>query len=407
MEKKNKRRLSAYYLSPLKVIKDKQLSKKDVRTIKDNIATSMTLFHLIIAIFMYVLSFVVMMFMSVSSNWKQIETYGLTSVIAQVVLMSCSIVSIILIIVSYLIKKEQISIILNRISTIILFVGVAAQMILGIFADAQMGFTSQPEILSASIVLVAVLMLVQPSYWTDAIILNILTAISLIAITIICAISFKMDGMFYYIVIALAYPIVTFAINNLLFYVECKNYEENIENERLTNKAYYDNLTLCKNRHALKLFLDENSSKWERKENLNLLIVLFDIDNFKEYNDKFSHLGGDYCLKSIAEGIRKAFPSPSLDFFRYGGEEFLLFFELENEEDARTTMEKIRKSIEELNIEAPKGAPQKVVTISVGGTLIRSVKHFSFEEQMSTVDKYLYEAKNSGKDVSCLDGKLI
>lgn len=407
MEKKNKRRLSAYYLSPLKVIKDKQLSKKDVRTIKDNIATSMTLFHLIIAVFMYVLSFVVMMFMSVSSNWKQIETYGLTSVIAQVVLMSCSLASIILIIVSYFIKKEHISIILNRISTIILFVGVTTQMILGIYADAQMGFTSQPEILSASIVLVAVLMLVQPSYWTDAIILNILTAISLIVITIICAISFKMDGIFYYIVIALAYPIVTFAINNLLFYVECKNYEENIENERLTNKAYYDNLTLCKNRHALKLFLDENSSKWERKENLNLLIVLFDIDNFKEYNDKFSHLGGDYCLKSIAEGIRKAFPSPSLDFFRYGGEEFLLFFELENEEDAKATMEKIRKSIEELNIEAPKGAPQKVVTISVGGTLIRSVKHFSFEEQMSTVDKYLYEAKNSGKDVSCLDGKLI
>lgn len=407
MEKKNKRRLNAYYLSPLKVIKDKQLSKKDVKTIKDNIATSMTLFHLIIAIFMYVLSFVVMMFMSVSSNWKQIETYGLTSVIAQVVLMSCSIVSIILIILTYIIKKEQISIILNRISTIILFVGVTTQMILGIFADAQMGFTSQPEILSASIVLVAVLMLVQPSYWTDAIILNILTAISLIAVTIICAISFKMDGIFYYIVIALAYPIVTFAINNLLFYVECKNYEENIENERLTNKAYYDNLTLCKNRHALKLFLDENSSKWERKENLNLLIVLFDIDNFKEYNDKFSHLGGDYCLKSIAEGIRKAFPSPSLDFFRYGGEEFLLFFELENEEDAKATMEKIRKSIEELNIEAPKGAPQKIVTISVGGTLIRSVKHFSFEEQMSTVDKYLYEAKNSGKDVSCLDGKLI
>ena len=407
MEKKIKRRLSAYYLSPLKVIKDKQLSKKDVRTIKDNIATSMTLFHLIIAIFMYVLSFVVMMFMSVSSNWKQIETYGPTSVIAQVILMSCSLASIILIIVSYFIKKEQISIILNRISTIILFVGVTTQMILGIYADAQMGFTSQPEILSASIVLVAVLMLIQPSYWTDAIILNILTAISLTTITIICAISFKMDGIFYYIVIALAYPIVTFAINNLLFYVECKNYEENIENERLTNKAYYDNLTLCKNRHALKLFLDENSSKWERKENLNLLIVLFDIDNFKEYNDKFSHLGGDYCLKSIAEGIRKAFPSPSLDFFRYGGEEFLLFFELENEEDAKATMEKIRKSIEELNIEAPKGAPQKVVTISVGGTLIRSVKHFSFEEQMSTVDKYLYEAKNSGKDVSCLDGKLI
>lgn len=69
MEKRNKRRLNAYYLSPFKVIKDKQLSKKDVKTIKDNIATSMTLFHLIIAIFMYVFSFAVMMIMSINSNW--------------------------------------------------------------------------------------------------------------------------------------------------------------------------------------------------------------------------------------------------------------------------------------------------------------------------------------------------
>ena len=407
MEKRSKRRLNAYYLSPLKVIKDKQLSKKDVKTIKDNIATSMTLFHLIIAIFMYVLSFAVMMIMSINSNWKQVETYGLASIIAQVILMGCSLASIILIIISYFIKKEKISILSNRLATIVLFLGVALQMIIGIYADSKMGFTSQPEILSASIVLIAILMLVQPSYWIDAIVLNVLASLSLIGITITCTIAFSMESVFYYIVIALAYPIVTFAINNLLFYVECKNYEETIENERLTNKAYYDNLTLCKNRHSLKMFLDENTSRWEHKDNLNLLIVLFDIDNFKEYNDQFSHLGGDYCLKSIANGIRKAFPSPSLDFYRYGGEEFLLFFELNSTLDAKYTMLKIRDSIRELNIEAPKGAPKNIVTISVGGSLIKNIKHFSFEEQMATVDKYLYEAKRSGKDASCLDGKII
>ena len=136
MEKRSKRRLNAYYLSPLKVIKDKQLSKKDVKTIKDNIATSMTLFHLIIAIFMYVLSFAVMMIMSINSNWKQVETYGLASIIAQVILMICSLVSIILIVISYIIKKEKISILSNRLATIVLFFGVALQMIIGIYADS-------------------------------------------------------------------------------------------------------------------------------------------------------------------------------------------------------------------------------------------------------------------------------
>ena len=404
MAKKNNR---ASYLSPLRVIKDNQLSKKDVKTIKDNISLNMVLFRLLIAVFMYGLSFSTMMVMSFNSNWKQVETYGLTSIIAQVICMSLSLLSIILIVVGYFIKNQKIKVILNRIACDALFVGVLSQLGLGLHSDAEMGFTAHPEVLSASIVLVAVLMMIQPAYWTDSIILNLVASLSIIVMSIVFKFVYNLEGTFYYIVTAVAFPVFTYFINTLLFYVECKNYEENIENERLTNKAYYDNLTLCKNRHALKMFLDENSSKWERKENLNLLIVLFDIDNFKEYNDQFSHLGGDYCLKSIAEGIRKAFPSPSLDFFRYGGEEFLLFFELDDESKAKETMEKVRKSIEGLNIEAPKGAPQKVVTISVGGTLIRSVKHFSFEEQMSTVDKYLYEAKNNGKDVSCLDGKMI
>lgn len=404
MGRKNKR---ANYLSPLKVIKDNHLSKKDVLAIKDNISLNMSTIRLIIAMFMLIFGIAIIIIMGVESDWKQIETFGLSSLIAQIILIVMSLQAAILIIASYKNKNFKKSALLNRIACILLFIGITTQMLMGIYADAEMGFTNRPETLSASIIFIAVLLLIQPSYWIDALILNLTTSISLIVLTIVLSITMQMEGLFYYILTAIAFPVFAYFVITLLFYAECKNYQENIENERLTDKAYYDDLTHCKNRHGLKLFLDENISNWKKKDNLNLLIVMFDIDNFKEYNDQFSHLSGDYCLKSVCDGIRKAFPSPSLDFFRYGGEEFLLFLELSNEEDPKYVIEKIRKSTESLKIESAKGSPKEYITISVGGTFIKNTDHFVFDEQISIIDKCLYQAKNSGKDVSCLDGNII
>ena len=48
-----------------------------------------------------------------------------------------------------------------------------------------------------------------------------------------------------------------------------------------------------------------------------------------------------------------------------------------------------------------------VVTISLGGLLITDFENFSFEKQMSIVDKYLYIAKSAGKDISCYNGNLL
>ena len=179
-----------------------------------------------------------------------------------------------------------------------------------------------------------------------------------------------------------------------------------LRNERLYNTAIYDELTQCKNRYALREFLKANHKRWESKQ-VNILLIMFDIDNFKEYNDQFSHPGGDYCLRSVADAVRKEFQSPNLDFFRYGGEEFLLFLEIRNVKDAKKLILQVRNSIKGLNIEAPEGAPKEVVTISVGGTVIVTPTDFNFDEYIRVVDKYLYKAKGAGKDVCCLDDKIV
>ena len=193
---------------------------------------------------------------------------------------------------------------------------------------------------------------------------------------------------------------------SILFFAETQKYCEELRNEELYNTALYDELTHCKNRHALKEFLEENAERWGNK-NTHILLIMFDIDNFKLYNDTFSHPGGDYCLKTIAEAIRKEFPSPSLDFFRYGGEEFLLFFELNNPKEAAMIMEQVRTAVKNLNIVAPNGAPNQMVTISVGGTVIETRSFISFDESLKVVDSYLYQAKNSGKDICVIDGELV
>ena len=136
-------------------------------------------------------------------------------------------------------------------------------------------------------------------------------------------------------------------------------------------------------------------------------MIMFDIDNFKEYNDQFSHPGGDYCLRSVADAVRKEFPSPNLDFFRYGGEEFILFLEIRNIKDAKKIILQVRNAIKSLNIEAPEGAPKEMVTVSVGGLTVVTPTDFNFDEYLRQVDKYLYKAKGAGKDICCLNDTIV
>lgn len=398
---------SLIFLFPLVLIKKQQLSKKDVRTIKNNLVKSFSIIYLVIAILAMVLIFALGIFMRIDSNNQFVEVYGLSSLIGQIILEATAGISIVLNIISMRMKNQRIALIYARIAGDLLYFGAMLYMLSCVLADAQMGYTNNSETLSAGIVFVSILMLIQPTHWTDALILDFLTSFSIVGIVIYGSVALNMGGILYYILIALIYPFVCYLLVSLLFYAESQRYKELIENEKLHNRAYYDYLTHCKNRHALSEYLKENKNRWNRKENINLLMVLFDIDNFKLYNDQFSHLGGDYVLKSICDAIRHEFPSPSLDFFRYGGEEFLLFFELKNPEDAPEILEKIRICISKLDINAPIGAPKKMVTISVGGMLLRNVKGFVFENEMKTVDEYLYKAKNSGKDVVCYNGQLI
>lgn len=395
------------FLFPRRLIKSKHFSKKDVKQIKDNLASSFSLVNILTVTVMAVLISGMVIYQNIDCNGNYIEKYGFTAAVGTITLAVGAITGLILITLAKLSKKQKVKVALTRFASDFLYICVCSYMICCIYADAERGFTTQTESISASIIFSAILLLVQPMYWVDAFILNLGTSAGIVGVSTYCAYKFGMKGVYYYGLIALAFPFACYMIISLLFYAESQRYKEVIENERLHNHAYYDSLTQCKNRHALNEFLEENKVRWENRDNVNLLIVLFDIDDFRLYNNQYSHLGGDFCLKSLCDSIRKEFPTPNLDFYRYGGEEFLLFFELKDPKKATHILEKVKKSVSGLSITAPKGAPKEVVTISVGGLLLERIDTFNFEKEMEKVDEYLYKAKGAGKDVVCFNGSII
>ena len=394
------------FLSPYMSIRSEHLSKRDVVNIKLSLGFKIGVACLLAAIAMLIVDAVLFAIFSIQSNFDLLSTQSINGVIGISVSMLGCILCIILQIISIKTKNEKIKSGTCRSGHIVLFVAIAVQMIFSIHGDAAMGYLGTSESMSAAIMLVAILMLIQPVFWTEAIILDLLVSGTIIFTAFHCAKTHNLQAVHYYIIVAVAYLFACYLITSILFYAETQRYCQVLRNERLYNTAIYDELTQCKNRYALREYLKDNHKRWETRQ-VNILLIMFDIDNFKEYNDQFSHPGGDYCLRSVADAVRREFQSPNLDFFRYGGEEFLLFLEIRNIKDAKKIILQVRNAISGLNIEAPEGAPKEMVTVSVGGITIVTPIDFNFDEHIRTVDKYLYQAKGAGKDICCLDGKII
>lgn len=401
MKKDNLRNLA--FFSPYLTIKNSHLNKVDVKNIKYSLLHKICVSSLVTAVLVLLINLVSLFTMGIDTGWRQIEVYGWASLTGQIISITGTICVIAFGIIAIISKNERIKNGFGHLSNVLVFLVMVIYFFLSLYADVKQGFLSVSPTLSPSIALIPFFLLIQPVFWIEAIILDGILSFGVIGLSIYFSGAYNMQGIMYYLFVAIFLPVVSYVIISILFYAETQRYCEELRNEALHNTAYYDELTLCKNRHALK----ESIENWESEEETNLLVMMFDIDDFKLYNDQYSHIGGDYCLKGIADCVRKAFPSPTLDFYRYGGEEFLLCLEVSNEEQAISTIEKVRLEVAKLNIVAPKGAPCDYVTISVGGVLVNGEDTRSFSEIIQKADEYLYVAKRSGKNVSVLNNKIV
>ena len=128
---------------------------------------------------------------------------------------------------------------------------------------------------------------------------------------------------------------------------------------------------------------------------MDLSIAIIDIDFFKNINDEYGHLAGDFVLKEISKLIKNNIRIKSDWIARYGGEEFLVLFKNTAKEDAYILSKRI-KSIVEGKIIKYNNIEIKI-TISVGVASL-SKKVNTMNRLISIADKKLYKAKISGRN---------
>lgn len=168
-------------------------------------------------------------------------------------------------------------------------------------------------------------------------------------------------------------------------------------NMQLLKLANIDGLTGIANRRHL----DERLGvEWLRalRNRHPLTLIMFDVDWFKQYNDKFGHLEGDECLKRIANSAQETISRPSDTVARYGGEEFMVLLPETDSGGALKVAEKLRAGIENLHLPNPDSTVGPFITISLGVTTVVPAANSAPDDSIKLVDEALYRAKNAGRN---------
>ena len=154
-----------------------------------------------------------------------------------------------------------------------------------------------------------------------------------------------------------------------------------------------DGLTQVYNRRYFEETLERELARCSRYAR-SLSLVLLDIDHFKQVNDTYGHLAGDYVLKQLASTIKTRIRREDI-LSRYGGEEFSLLLPEVDHAGAATLAEKTRRLVEKAHFEFDK---QKIpVTVSAGVASVDGTQADA-QDLIRVADERLYEAKQGGRN---------
>jgi diguanylate cyclase (GGDEF)-like protein len=187
-------------------------------------------------------------------------------------------------------------------------------------------------------------------------------------------VTYKEDNQFFTIFLNQIEPIITLFVKNTLY----------------LQNSMYDSLTGLYSRWYYEERFKEEFEKAIRYK-MPISYIIGDIDSFKEVNDNYGHQTGDEVLKKISKiflAITRKFDIAA----RYGGEEFSIILPNSNVEGAQKVAEKIRTTIEQMNI-----FPFNT-TMSFGIDSMEKDEYVDYKELERRGDIALYIAKKMGKN---------
>jgi diguanylate cyclase (GGDEF)-like protein len=161
------------------------------------------------------------------------------------------------------------------------------------------------------------------------------------------------------------------------------------QNTQLQTDATTDGMTGLKNHRYFQGSLAQGFYRAKRYGN-DLSLIILDVDNFKRFNDRFGHPGGDAVLKQLALLLTN-YARPSDCVARYGGEEFAIILTQTKLEGALKTTERICETI--------RGAvwPYAPITVSLGVSALEN-NAANAAALIEQADKALYQSKMRGRD---------
>jgi len=169
------------------------------------------------------------------------------------------------------------------------------------------------------------------------------------------------------------------------------------EVDEVEDLAFTDILTGLPNRRHARVFLENEFAAAERGRALSL--VLFDLDAFKDYNDRHGHQAGDEALRAFAEILSRQTRKMDLSA-RFGGEEFLSILASSDSEGAMIFADRVRSALKD------RGLGEKSLTVS-GGVASYHPSMRSPDELLAAADHALYRAKRDGRNRVRLFGRTL
>ena len=169
-----------------------------------------------------------------------------------------------------------------------------------------------------------------------------------------------------------------------------KNIKLKKQKEKIKKLLRTDDLTNLNNRRSFNQFYDTLFSISQRYNDA-LSLIMFDLDNFKHFNDQYGHQAGDDLLKEIGKLLNKNTRKEDIAA-RIGGEEFYILLPNTKKQKSKNIAERLRRKISEISLDCI----SETATASFG--VVELKQDESQDDFLIRVDTALYQAKNKGKN---------
>jgi diguanylate cyclase (GGDEF)-like protein len=168
------------------------------------------------------------------------------------------------------------------------------------------------------------------------------------------------------------------------------------QQQRLLRVSRTDGLTGLATRRHLTFLIQASASTQG-----NRLLMLLDLDHFKQVNDHYGHDVGDRVLLEVSGALRRVAEAHGAICGRWGGEEFALFLPGTDPQAAAGLAEQLRREIADLQVEDGDGGHLSI-TASLGFAPIEGLRRDSgqelWEPALKCADRLLYRAKRAGRN---------